>query len=113
MEALDLQPGLSFLNMGSGTGYLSTMVGLILGEWGGVTSHTSHTSLRSSRGHVTTPQLCVCDTPAPSAASPPVNVLPDPGPCGVNHGIELHADVMEYAYQKLDAFIRTSDSFDK
>lgn len=41
------------------------------------------------------------------------HVLPVPGPCGVNHGIELHADVIEYAYQKLDSFIRTSDSFDK
>ncbi|KAG2461758.1 protein-L-isoaspartate O-methyltransferase domain-containing protein 2a [Polypterus senegalus] len=65
MEALDLQPGLSFLNLGSGTGYLSTMVGLIL------------------------------------------------GPFGVNHGVELHGDVIEYAYQKLDTFIKTSDSFDK
>ncbi|XP_056130069.1 protein-L-isoaspartate O-methyltransferase domain-containing protein 2 [Lampris incognitus] len=65
MEALDLHPGLSFLNLGSGTGYLSTMVGLIL------------------------------------------------GPFGVNHGVELHADVIEYAYQKLDYFIKTSESFDK
>ncbi|XP_051961533.1 protein-L-isoaspartate O-methyltransferase domain-containing protein 2-like [Xyrauchen texanus] len=65
MEALDLQSGLSFLNLGSGTGYLSSMVGLIL------------------------------------------------GPFGVNHGVELHEDVVEYAYQKLDYFIKTSDSFDK
>ncbi|KAM4611087.1 protein-L-isoaspartate O-methyltransferase domain-containing protein 2a [Polymixia lowei] len=65
MEALELRPGLSFLNLGSGTGYLSTMVGLIL------------------------------------------------GPFGVNHGVELHSDVIEYAYQKLDFFIKTSDSFDR
>uniref|UniRef100_A0A8C5Q8F6 Protein-L-isoaspartate (D-aspartate) O-methyltransferase domain containing 2 n=1 Tax=Leptobrachium leishanense TaxID=445787 RepID=A0A8C5Q8F6_9ANUR len=65
MEALDLHPGLSFLNLGSGTGYLSTLVGLIL------------------------------------------------GPFGINHGVELHADVIEYAKQKLDQFVRTSNSFDK
>ncbi|XP_031222648.1 protein-L-isoaspartate O-methyltransferase domain-containing protein 1 isoform X4 [Mastomys coucha] len=64
MEALKLQPGLSFLNLGSGTGYLSTMVGLIL------------------------------------------------GPFGINHGIELHSDVVEYAKEKLESFIKNSDSFD-
>ncbi|XP_027011956.1 protein-L-isoaspartate O-methyltransferase domain-containing protein 1 [Tachysurus fulvidraco] len=65
MEALKLQQGLSFLNLGSGTGYLSTMVGLII------------------------------------------------GPFGVNHGVELHKDVVEYAKEKLEEFIKNSDSFDK
>lgn len=35
------------------------------------------------------------------------------GPFGVNHGVELHKDVVEYAREKLDGFIKYSDSFDK
>lgn len=65
MEALELEPGLSFLNIGSGTGYLSTMVGLLLGT------------------------------------------------NGINHGIEIHADVIEYAYQKLEDFKKFSRAIDE
>uniref|UniRef100_A0AAR5QIA0 Uncharacterized protein n=1 Tax=Dendroctonus ponderosae TaxID=77166 RepID=A0AAR5QIA0_DENPD len=64
MEALELVPGLSFLNMGSGTGYFSTMVGLILG----------------------------------------IN--------GINHGIEIHADVIDYAHQRLEDFKKFSGAID-
>lgn len=64
MESLNLKPGLSFLNLGSGTGYLSTMVGLIL------------------------------------------------GPYGINHGVELHEDVIDYAHTKLTEFKRTSPAID-
>ncbi|KAK2722527.1 protein-L-isoaspartate O-methyltransferase domain-containing protein 1-like [Artemia franciscana] len=66
MESLELKPGLSFLNMGSGTGYLSTMVGLMTGSF------------------------------------------------GINHGIEIHEDVADYAQKKLDDFKTTQaiDEFD-
>ena len=43
MEALQLEPGLSFLNLGSGTGYLSTMVGLIVGKF---VSNYIHTCIK-------------------------------------------------------------------
>ncbi|KAK3891767.1 hypothetical protein Pcinc_004347 [Petrolisthes cinctipes] len=64
MEGLQLAPGHSFLNLGSGTGYLSTMAGLII------------------------------------------------GPYGVNHGVELHADVLQYATIRLNHFKSTSPAVD-
>lgn len=65
VEALELKSGLSFLNLGSGTGYLNTIIGLLV------------------------------------------------GPNGINHGIELHADVVEYAYKRLQQFKEKSYAMDK
>ncbi|XP_076756891.1 uncharacterized protein LOC143426993 [Xylocopa sonorina] len=65
MESLSLEPGLSFLNLGSGTGYLSTMAGLVLSQH------------------------------------------------GTNHGIELHEDCLEYAYERLEEFKQESLALDE
>ncbi|XP_045476241.1 protein-L-isoaspartate O-methyltransferase domain-containing protein 2-like isoform X2 [Harmonia axyridis] len=65
IEGLCLEPGLSFLNLGSGTGYLSTVVGIILGS------------------------------------------------SGINHGIEFHEDVVQYAYKKLEDFKKYSGAIDE
>ncbi|CAG9761002.1 unnamed protein product [Ceutorhynchus assimilis] len=65
MEALELQPAMSFLNLGSGSGFMSTMVGLILGS------------------------------------------------NGINHGMELQADIVEYANRKLEDFMRLSGAMDE
>lgn len=62
LSALQLRDGQSFLNIGSGTGYISTIVGLILGHR------------------------------------------------GINQGVELHAEVVDYANKKLDLFLRHSDA---
>lgn len=65
MEGLCLTPGLSFLNLGSGTGYLSTLAGLVLGS------------------------------------------------NGINHGIELYEDVVQYAYKRLEEFKKQSGAIDE
>lgn len=64
MELLEIKEGLSFLNLGSGTGYLSTMAGLLL------------------------------------------------GPNGVNHGVELFEDVVDFANKKLEQFISNNPAFE-
>lgn len=56
--------GVSFLNIGSGTGYLSTMAGFLI------------------------------------------------GPYGINHGIEIYPENVEYAYEKLTEFRETSPWYD-
>lgn len=64
LEALKLGRGVSFLNVGSGTGYFSTMAGLMI------------------------------------------------GPYGINHGIEIYQENVEYAYEKLQEFKETSKWYD-
>uniref|UniRef100_A0A1I7SSK0 Protein-L-isoaspartate O-methyltransferase domain-containing protein 1 n=1 Tax=Bursaphelenchus xylophilus TaxID=6326 RepID=A0A1I7SSK0_BURXY len=59
LEYLDLQPGLSFLNVGSGSGYLSTVAGFLLTE------------------------------------------------TGVNHGVELYENMVEYAQSHLQDAMQT------
>ena len=56
LEALKIERGHSFLNVGSGTGYFSTMVGMLI------------------------------------------------GPYGVNHGIEIYPENIEFAHKKLKEF---------
>ena len=56
--------GISFLNIGSGTGYLSTMAGFLI------------------------------------------------GPYGINHGIEIYPENVDYAYDKLTEFRDTSPWYD-
>ncbi|KAK7100453.1 uncharacterized protein [Littorina saxatilis] len=65
LDSLELQEGQSFLNLGSGTGYLSTMAGLVLGSY------------------------------------------------GINHGIEVHEDVVEYAREKLEEFKNKARAFEE
>ena len=35
------------------------------------------------------------------------------GPLGCNHGVEIHSDCIEYAKERIKAFIQTSKHFDK
>ena len=64
LEALKLKRGVSFLNIGSGTGYFSTMAGYMI------------------------------------------------GPYGINHGIEIYQENVEYAYEKLQEFKEKSQWYD-
>ncbi len=57
-------PGISFLNVGSGTGYMSTMVGLLI------------------------------------------------GPYGINHGIEIYQENVDFALQKQEEFLETFSWYD-
>ena len=40
-------------------------------------------------------------------------LLSAPGPYGINHGIEIHSDVVEYSRMKLDEFKTLCDVFDE
>lgn len=52
VSSLDLQPGMSFLNVGSGTGYLSTVAGCLLGGTGINHGRPRHQSRTPHQGSV-------------------------------------------------------------
>lgn len=84
LEALHPKHGHSFLNIGSGTGYFSTMVGLLLGSTG-----------------MSSCPLYLCLTTQ-------IFVFEDFFFAGLNHGIELHQDNVEFAYERLNSFKESS-----
>ncbi|VDP44900.1 unnamed protein product [Schistosoma mattheei] len=72
LKNLDIQPGNCFLNVGSGTGYLSTVIGLLLG-YNGVNHgiEVNDFNVNFSREHLVT-FLSECDAPFERSFCPPV-----------------------------------------
>ncbi|CAH8677920.1 unnamed protein product [Schistosoma rodhaini] len=72
LKNLDIQPGNRFLNVGSGTGYLSTVIGLLLG-YNGVNHgiEVNDFNVNFSREHLVT-FLSECDAPFERSFCPPV-----------------------------------------
>ncbi|KAH8866829.1 Protein-L-isoaspartate O-methyltransferase domain-containing protein 1 [Schistosoma japonicum] len=72
LKNLDIQPGNRFLNVGSGTGYLSTVIGLLLG-YNGVNHgiEVNDFNVNFSREHLVT-FMSECDAPFERSFCPPV-----------------------------------------
>ena len=83
LQELDIQPGQSVLNVGSGTGYLSTLFGLMIGKY----------------------FFCII----PDYCRYLIIVfLSKIGSNGVNHGIEIHESNVLFARERLNEFLATS-----
>ncbi|CAH8652314.1 unnamed protein product [Heterobilharzia americana] len=97
LKNLDIQPGNCFLNVGSGTGYLSTVIGLLLGHNGinhGI--EVNDFNINFSREHLAA-FMSECDAPFERSFCPPVflhgNILDLVVPLDQPSGLNEHLSV--------------------
>ena len=97
-EGLKMGPGMSFLNIGSGTGYLNTLAGLLIGTNRSINKKNTRTA-EYFRDFLS----FFCGFWEPFSK---LDIYV--GSSGSNHGIELHASNVQYAEERHRDFMRQS-----